>query len=268
MRTRLFFFSIVSLLLFGCEEEVQLDLRDTERRLVAEAVLSNEMHAVRVSLSYTQNFYSLPELIRNNNAKVAVLGADGYYEQLTLDDNGIYLSKGLMPHNGQAYTLEFDVDDVQFSVASKMPEKVEIKEVIFVPNPFWGADSLNAFVLVDDPVDVDNYFRLFVRKAGMPRLVEYYLVDDAFGKNDVLTMPVYYRNFSPGDTVVVELRHLTKDTYEFYSTLSENISSSFNSIAPGNPVSNMPAGIMGNFSAYNVDFDTIIVSAYSEQLRP
>ncbi|MDA3879849.1 MAG: DUF4249 family protein [Prolixibacteraceae bacterium] len=259
MSYKIIIFLLLCFLVVACEEEVQLDLKDAEKQLVVEAILNNEMHALKVSLSYSQSFYSIPELKRNYNAIVEITGSDGYYEKLDVNENGVYLTKGLIPRENESYTLDVEVDEYQFSVTNKMPEKVEVKEVVFVPSPFWGVDSLNAFVMVDDPVDVDNYFRLFVRKAGKPRLVEYYLVDDSFGKNNVLSMPVYYRNFSPGDTVVVELRHLSKDTFDFYSTLNENINSSFNSIAPGNPVSNMPAGIMGHLSAYSVDIDTVIV---------
>ncbi|MCF8362536.1 MAG: DUF4249 domain-containing protein [Prolixibacteraceae bacterium] len=257
----------VSLILFSCEEEVVLDLQETDHLLVVEAILSNEYHALKVSLSYSQDFYSEPEYTRTGDATVMISDEAGNAEQLKINENGVFLSDswGVVP--GEKYRLDINVDEVDISVKTIMPDKVEIKNVQFVPSPFWGADSLNAFVEVEDPVNVDNYFRLFVRELGAPKLVEYYLVDDSFGKNDVISMPVYYRNFAVGDTVIVELRHLTKDTYDFYSTLSDNANGSFNSIAPGNPVSNMPPGVMGHLVSYYVDYDTLVVPDVAGELE-
>lgn len=248
------------LLVFGsCEQPVVLDLNEVESRLVVEAVLTNDYNAIRVSLSQSQNFYSESNFERLSNVNVWVKSDNNFMEQLSINENGVYFSFDLKPIENEEYTLTIETAEETFSVSETMPAVVQIKDVQFVPNPFWGSDSLNAFVLVDDLPGEDNFFRLYVRKAGAIRRVEYYLVDDSFGKDAVISMPVYYRNFAPGDTVEVELRHLSESTYKYYSTLSDNINSSFNSIAPGNPVSNMPPGIMGNFSVYSSDIDTIIV---------
>ncbi|MDA3815761.1 MAG: DUF4249 domain-containing protein [Prolixibacteraceae bacterium] len=262
---KIFLLLFFLLALVSCEEEVVLDLDEVARQLVVEAILNNEQQALKVSLSYSQGFYSDPEYVRIKNAEVTIHDDSGNSEILKVTENGVFLSSFLAPHPKEKYKLNILGVGMDISVETVMPREVEILNVKFVPNPFWGADSLNAFVEVEDPVGKDNYFRLFVRELGVPKLVEYYLVDDSFGKDDVISMPVYYKNYEPGDTVVVELRHLTKDTYDFYSTLSDNINESFNSIAPGNPVSNMPPGVMGHFSAYYVDMDTIIVPDLSVQ---
>jgi hypothetical protein len=260
---------LISVLLafYSCEEEVVLDLDEAERRLVVEAILSNEYHALKVSLSYSQGFYTEPEYTRTGDATVVVADEFGNFEQLEINENGVFLSHNWVALPNSAYELNINTSENNISVKTMMPKKVEIMNVQFVASPFWGADSLNAFVEVLDPVNEDNYFRLFVRELGATKMVEYYLVDDSFGKNDVISMPVYYRNFAVGDTVLVELRHLTKDTYEFYSTLSENVNGSFNSIAPGNPVSNMPPDVMGHFVSYYVDTDTIVVPGVLDKMQ-
>lgn len=264
---KIFLFISVLLIFYSCEEEVVLDLDEAERQLVVEAILSNEHHALKVSLSYSQGFYKTPEYSRTDDASVTISDTRGNTEQLWINENGVFVTDSWGIASGERYRLNIDMDDNEISVETISPRDVGIKNVVFVPSPFFGADSLNAFVEVEDPVNEDNYFRLFVRELGTPKMVEYYLVDDSFGKNDVISMPVYYRNFAVGDTVLVELRHLTKDTYEFYSTLSENINGSFNSIAPGNPVSNMPPGIMGHFVSYYADIDTIIVPGVIDEMQ-
>lgn len=253
---------LLPLFFTSCEEEVVLDLREIEKRLIVEATLTNLEPAAKVSLSYSQAFYDLPEMNRQTNAKVSITSDDGQTELLTPNTEGYFVSNSLKTQFEAKYTLKIEVDDQIVEISSTMPQKVEIGSVVFVPNPFWkNPDSLNVFVNVADPKGEDNYFRLLINKLGEVPGTELYVVDDTFGKDGTISMPVYFKTYTPGDTIVVELRHLTREMADYYNGLSENVGGSFNSIAPGNPVSNMPEDVYGYFATYAVDIDTVIVSA-------
>lgn len=256
-------FHIILLLLpflfSSCEEEVVLDLREIEKRLIVEATLTNRNPAAKVSLSYSQAFYDLPELIRQTNANVTITASNGDFERLVPDTAGFFVSTNLLARFGETYTLKVEIDQQVVEVTSTMPRVVEVGYVAFVPNPFWGSpDSLNTIVNVFDPKGEDNYFRLKINKLGAIPTNEFFIVDDSFGKDGTLSMPIYYKTYAPGDTIVVELRHLTRETADYYNSLSENVGGSFNSIAPGNPVSNMPDDVYGYFATYAVSLDTVI----------
>jgi hypothetical protein len=246
--------------LFSCEEDVILDLGKIEKRLVVEAKITNDSPIASVCLSYSQNFYDIPENQLLTNATVVLESEDGTSEILTINDEHIYLSSRLQPEFGKNYKLKIKVDEQEFEVTTLLPPPVPITSVNFVPNPFFGTpDSLNVFVNVADRVGEDNFFRLRVNKFGDEPSGEYYLVDDSFGKNGMITMPIYFKNFTFGDTILVELYHLNADIFQYYSGLSENLSGSFNSIAPGNPVSNMPDEVYGYYAGYSIYRDTIVV---------
>lgn len=253
----------MAVLLYSCEEDVVLDLGDIEKRLVVEAVISNTNPAVEVTLSYSQNFYDVPDYKLLGNATVRIISPDGANDEiLTLNDDGRYVSSNLNPVLGETYKLQVEVDGQNVEVEAQLPNELKIRDVIFIPNSFYGTDdSLNTFVNIIDQKGVDNYFRLFVSKPNVDLTGEYFVTDDSFGKDAIVTLPIYYRNFTFGDTVVVELRHLNEQTFNYYNGLSENLGGSFNSIAPGNPVSNMPDDVFGYFAGYTVDIDTIIVGA-------
>lgn len=254
---------LMPILLVGCEEDVVLDLREIEKRLVVEATLTN-LDAVRVSLSYSQNFYDTPELKRITDATVFILSGDGFTEQLYPNSEGLFLTRNLVAVSGVSYALTIEIEEQKVEVTVPLPPPVEISSVVFVPNPFRGsADTLNVFVNVQDRVGEDNDFRLLVNKFGAEPSNELYLVDDSFGKDGLITMPVYYKNFTWGDTVIVELQHHTREMYDYFNGLSDNLGDSFNSIAPGNPISNMPDDVFGYFAAYGVVRDTIIVTPFS-----
>jgi hypothetical protein len=260
MKIRYITLIILSLILFSCEEEVVLDLGKIQKRLVVEAKVTNDSPMVKVSLSYSQDFYDVPEYQLLTNASVVLEGENGESETLTVNSENIFESKSLNPHFGENYTLKINVDNQNIEVTTKLPPPVKITSVAFVPNPFRkNQDSLNAFVSVADQVGVDNYYRLRVNKYGKKPTGEYYLTDDSFGKDGLITMPVYFKNFTYGDTVIVELYNLNEVIYNYYSGLSENINGSFNSIAPGNPVSNMPDNVYGFFAGYAIDRDTVVV---------
>ena len=257
-------FLIAALLLSGCEEDVVVNLKQIEKKLVVEATLTNEAPAIKVTLSYSEGFYDTPDFYSITDAAVWITDQNGNKTNLNIHYDSLFHSGFFEPVVGEDYHLNISVDDRDFEVSTYLPEQVPISSVFFVQNPFWEtADSLNAYVYVEDPKGEDNYFRLFVNKMGRETIGEFYLVEDVLGKDGTIIMPVYYKNYSPGDTVVVELRHLTRSLYEYYLGLTENISGSFNSIAPGNPVSNMPEDVYGVFAGYSVARDTVIVNAFS-----
>lgn len=251
---------ILAMVVTACEEDVVLDLGTIQKKLVVEAMVSNDNPFAIVSLSYSEGFYDTLVFSGITDAMVEVTSQTGESERLSLSSSGIYYSHILRPVFGGKYTLKVVVDNQTVEVTAKLPSPVKIKQVLQVPNPFYQTtDSINLFVTVDDPKGVDDFFRLKVNNIGKDSPGNYYLMDDSFGKDGIISMPVYYRNFTFGDTAVVELIHINRETYDYYNGLSENVRGSFNSIAPGNPVSNMPDDVYGFFAAYAIDRDTIII---------
>ena len=257
-----FFMALFFALLFvSCEEDVVLDLGNIEKRLVVEAKITDGNPAAEVMLSYSQNFYATPDSNIITNASVELIAeSTGNSEMLRYDGIHSFVSENLKPVYGESYLLKINADDQLVEVKTRLPKKIEIGNVVFLTNPFFNSvDSLNVFVNVLDEIGVDNYFRLFVHAPGEVQNRLFYLTDDTFGKDGIITMPVYFKTFTWGDTVIVELRNLNKVTYEYYLGLNDNIEGSFNSIAPGNPVTNMPDDVFGFFAGYSVDIDTVVV---------
>lgn len=261
MKRKHYLLILIAMLMIACEEDVVLDLGSIEKRLVVEASINDLNPMARVTLSYSQNFYETPDSNIISDAIVELFEINsGKSELLKYNDQHSFVSEIIKPEYGESYSLKIKVEDQDFEVTTQLPSKVDISSVVFVPNPFFNStDSLNVFVNVKDQVGVDNYFRLFVRAPGEVQNDLFYLTDDTFGKDGTINMPIYFKTFTWGDTVIVELRNLNKITFDYYNGLSENLGGSFNSIAPGNPVSNMPDDVFGFFGAYTVDIDTVIV---------
>lgn len=256
---RILHFILPIILFLSCEEEVVLNLGSIERRLVVEALISNPSGEVVVSLSYSHGIYDTVAFDIEDKAGVFLSGPLIGQVSLINQSKGQYrLSHLPLVPNGQ-YTLTVEIDGRSYQAITLLPEVVQIDQVVSVPNPFSGPDSLNLITSFLDPKDQDNFFRLKVNKIRTKPSNEYYLVDDSFGKNGLISAPVYYKNFTPGDTVIVELLHITKPTYTYYNGLIDSRGGSFNSISPGNPTSNLPADLLGYWAGWGCFTDTIVV---------
>jgi hypothetical protein len=88
---------------------------------------------------------------------------------------------------------------------------------------------------------------------------DYFLMTDAFSDGEKMVAPIYYRNFAPGDSVIVELLNLDRSTWRYFKGISESILQGVNSQAPGNPPSNITGGAWGIFGAWNSSSYRIIV---------
>lgn len=258
MRKTIILFATI-LLFASCEEEVILDLKKIDHQIVVEAALFNPSGNVSVALSYSQSFYDTSKIEMITDAVVSLTGPGLGKIDLLQVAEGVYHYHQLPLKANQTYTLIVQTKNRRIEAQAMMPAIVKIESVAQVPNPFSGPDSLNLFTSYFDIPGEDNFFRLKVNKKGRVPTSEYFLVDDTFGKNGLITSPVYYKNFAKGDTAIVELFHFNRATWNYLNGLSENRGGSFNSVSPENPISNMPEGVLGYFAGYGYWADTVVV---------
>lgn len=81
--------------------------------------------------------------------------------------------------------------------------------------------------------------------------------DESYDSNPAL-FPFFIQTYLLNDSVRVKFSHISKDSYDFYSTLQEVEGQNPSSTAPANPTSNFSNGAIGNFGAFST-FDTTIV---------
>ncbi len=68
------------------------------------------------------------------------------------------------------------------------------------------------------------------------------------------------KKFSLDDIVHVELHSISKETYDYYNTLSDIIGGNMEgSSAPANPTTNLNNGALGYFGAFAISSRTIVI---------
>lgn len=236
------------LLCCSCEEIITVDLDREQPKVVIESFITTSEMPVLVKLSKSQAFFNQGDFEPVKNAVVQIDHSSGH-EQLVEKGGGYYVAQKTRGIAGRAYSLDIKTNGATFHASVTVPPAVPIDTVYFQRGLF-NKDSLNLVVGFRDPVGIENYYRIKLFRNGRYAVNDYYLLTDNFSDGEKIIAPVYYRYFAPGDTVVVELLNLERNTWRYFKGLSESVRQGINSQAPGNPPSNITGGALGIFGAW------------------
>ena len=248
---------IIFVVLLSCEELIDVNLNNVISKVVIESLITNSDNLFMVKISKSQSFF-------NQNNFTEVKGAVVQLEYLAVKEKliekkgGYYVASRTKRVAGTVYTLNITTAGELFKATVELPQAVPIDTVYFKPGIFRN-DSLNIIVEFQDPALKDNYYRIKLYRNGRYAVNDYYLMTDTFLDGEKIVAPIYYRYFVPGDTVVVELLNLERNTWRYYKGISESIQQGVNSQAPGNPPSNFSGGALGIFGAGGYSSRRVIV---------
>jgi hypothetical protein len=261
MKNILFFSLIV--LLASCEDVIEIDLKNTESRIVIEGTISDLGNGCTIKISKTVDYFKPGTYPAVSSAIVSVSDYSGNTFNFTETESGIYYSDNFRATENTAYLLTIDVENQIFEATVTLPEKVNIDFLSFEETPLF-LDFKGGYVVnchLQDPFEQTNYYRLKAynindsEKANASK----YLFDDYLTEGNNFFMQWDIEQFQLGDTVVVEMQNLDKSTYEFYKTLFLLGDNVFGSSNPANPKTNLTNNALGFFGAYAISRDTIII---------
>ena len=238
----------IPILLWSCEEKIEVNLKDVNPKVVIESYITNGEHPIVVKISRSQAFFNQSKFTPVEKASVQLESLNTKYKFFE-EGGGYYLSSRMQIISGRTYTLKVAAGSERFDATVLLPRSVPIDTVYFRPGIFQS-DSLNVVVEFHDPAITENYYRIKVYYNGRYAVNDYYLMTDAFSDGAKIVAPIYYHNFAPGDTVAIELLNLERNTWRYFKGLSESIQQGVNSQAPGNPPSNIKGGALGIFGAW------------------
>ncbi len=241
---------IVILLFWSCEEKIDVDLKRVSSKMVVEGFVTNSENPIVIKLSQSQEFFNQSSFIPVEKASAQIesqLSAD----QLIEESPGYYVATRMAAIPGRFYTLQISSGGEKVTAIAQLPFPVALDTVYFRYSSLQK-DSLNAIVEFQDPAGGENYYRIKLYHNRRYAVNDYFLVTDGFLNGTKMVVQIYYRFFSPGDTIGVELLNLERNTWKYFKGLSETIQQGVNSQAPGNPPTNLTGEAMGVFGAYSV----------------
>ncbi|MDQ3395303.1 MAG: DUF4249 domain-containing protein [Bacteroidota bacterium] len=267
------FYITLFMLFTSCEDVVEIDLPEGEKRLVVEAWLNNIDPLQEVKLSLTGPYFENQATQSVAGATVRISDDLGTIYNMVEETPGFYQNT-FLPEVGRAYTLEIiTIEGIEYVSNPETMEAVpEMDEFYYEyrQRELFLLEGYYVFIGLKDPPGVKNFYRWkyyingeFQNKAQDFAIQDDDLIDGA----ELLDIQYNIEPLKAGDTVKIEQYSLTEDAYNFLVKVREQITSGrllFD--APPAPVTgniinvnNPNETVLGYFGVSAVDVQDIVI---------
>lgn len=270
----LFFLMIISQ---SCTERVDIELDESFTRLVVYGALTTDSAVHYVELTKTTSYYygETPPPVRNAVVEITEIAGD----IVTLEEvsPGKYATPGnFRAVPGTTYNLEIELEEAingfsHYSASTTVPYVYPIDSVRLRLITGWGPDSIyEVQCWYQDPPEA-NYYMFNIYKNGVlltDTLNERFITDDLlYNGNYTNGIGVGFLNQSddnerlnPNDTITFQGCNLTEEYFRFIYSLVQTtgFQSPLFSGPPANVKSNVSNGAVGFFTAYAVNYSSVV----------
>ncbi|MFT3750242.1 MAG: DUF4249 domain-containing protein [Agriterribacter sp.] len=261
MKNKIYVGILISLVVLftSCEKVIDINLNDTEKKYVVEAVVTNEPGSAKVLISRTKNFSDDNQFAGITGAAVTISDDNGNSSILTESSAGVYQSADITGESGKKYTLKVEVDGNVFTAASAMPAKVNM-DTLYVADEFiFGEVRKLANVEFNDPPGLGQSYRFILYVNGAKR-GGVYIRNDEYTDGNLTNVRLFSggdddddKGIKTGDMVRVDMLCIDEAVYKYwYSFETGGATGGSNTASPANPVTNIEGGVLGYFSAHTV----------------
>lgn len=255
--------SLLGFALVSCEKVLDIDLNESDSKLVVIADLQTNSGEITVDLSRTTSYFAAESPERVTGAVVELETNSGTIAVPHIA-NGLY-SANVNPQVGETLTLRVQDGSNSYSAASTVPGIVQLDSLIPEfqdPNAFFdGGYVLRANWL--DPAGIENFYRyrIWLGDSLYDDPSDLSVTRDDLYDGQTVDFPLFPNFFQTGDSVRLEFRTITEAMYDYYETLSDITvnQGGGSTAAPANPNSNVEGGALGYFNVYASDLRGLII---------
>jgi hypothetical protein len=253
-------------LLTSCEEIIQIDLNESDPKIVIEGVITDQPGPYFVKITQTTDYYNPGTIPTISGAEVRISDNAGNEELLTEAESGIYQTQSLQGIPDRTYTLNVTYNGKSYHAESTMPVALTIDSLYSTKDnmgPRGEVHSIGCFF--KDRPGVEDYgrFKLYSNGEAIPN---YFLYNGRLSDGNVIDYKRFRQieDLTSGDTVKVELFSIDRSVYEYYNTISDVLASDPRGMGstevPGNPITNLSGDALGYFGAFTVRSDSIVIT--------
>ncbi len=247
-------FSII-ISLFACQELIDLDLAQSDPRVVIEGKITNQPGPHKIKVSRTINYYDTASTPPLSNASVQLMDESrNLIEQFTYfaEDSTFRSSESWAAEIGETYILNIEADGDMYEAKGQIPENATLDSLYYLSSE--TLEALGQNVLGDDGYylfangaingEGIQYYRLQIKlndtlKNSRGDIANSILSSELFGQ-EFIGLPIP-GTFQAKDTIELSLSSINEDIYQYYL---EFINLMFNdggvfSPPPVNPTTNI-----------------------------
>ncbi len=243
---------LLCMALTACTDVIDVDVPETEPRLVVEASLDWEKGSLGnnqiVKLSTSIPYFSNQTNNSVTGASVKVTNTTNNSEFIFTDENdGTYSIANFVPIIGHTYTLEIAYNNQIYTAEETLIPVTDIANLYESTANGFDNEALEVNIDFNDPVNEENYYLFKFQEQGdlLPELLD---ISDEFTNGNTMTVffekgedeDINQDEFMSGNVVDIKMYGVSKTYYNYIKLLIEQYDS------VGDPFSSTPAALRGN----------------------
>jgi len=256
------FILLISTLLFSCTDIIELKLKNTEPRVVIEAVLNATDSTCVVNVSMSNEFYDTTEVEMLEDYSVVLTKNNTETFYLEKNSNKNYTLNNIVAEYGDFFSITItDKEGKKYTAQAITPGKVKNAIVLFQqvdnPNNNTTIDEngivrkiLFGFSFWKDSIGTNDFYRVKMYKDSIFLADNYQLISDEGMTSDSIFFGLR-EFFVEGDLVTIEIQNINKEAYTFFSQVADIQRAGMSSSTPYNPQGNFDNDAIGYFEINN-----------------
>ena len=240
-------FSIILMSLFlftTCEDVIDVDLNETEPRLVIEASINwfknTTGNTQSIKLSLTAPFFN-DTVLPANGASVQITDANNNtFNFIEENTTGIYKNTTFIPVINQTYNLTINYQNEVYTATETLKSVTPIDYIEQINDGGFTGEDIELKVFYTDPAAEENYY-FFEFISDIPVLPTLEVYDDEFTNGNQIFGYYTEEDLAAGDEVTIRNYGISERFYEFMFILLQQGSED-----GGGPFETQPATVRGN----------------------
>lgn len=258
----IFYLLLLSTFTFSCQKVIDVDLNEENAEIVIDATYTAKDSTVRVVVSNTTSYFDSSSPTYITDATVVITDQSGVTTTVSHIGNGVYELTNYIPNYNEIYTLNVSTNGLLYTAQSEMNPPVALSPITYdYVDGFFGAEGgYVVYFNMQDPIEEGDYYEIALSRNGFPyhSYTEVFTQDDKLTNGNFVQRPLFGGElYELQDTILMELRTITKDKYNYINEIQSLASGQ--SGAPGNPNSNWDNNALGFFSAYSSSYQEVII---------
>lgn len=233
----------------SCEDVIELELKDTDPRIVIDASLNANTETINVLITETNDFYNNDTPVGITNATVVLTAEDGTILDIPESTDGQYSLENVQIVPGDKYSLKVTIADEEYNASTIAPSFVPLLAIdsMRIEPAFGSGEPFFQTLLswVDTP-DEENYYRVRGILDEETPVGPYAFYNDNGLDGELFFRPLMAR-VSLGDKMEFQLINIDKETHDYFLDVAAVQSQGFGGSTPFNPKGNFDNDALGYF---------------------
>lgn len=235
---------LIGLLIFSCEDVIDVDLNTVEPKLVIDASINwfkdttGNQQEIKLTLSAPYFNDGVPPA---TGAQVSVSkNGDDVFIFTEEGTTGIYKNNSFVAQLNDTYSLEIIYEGETYTATEIMKPVVDIDFVEQNNEGGFSGEETELKAFYTDPVDEENYY-FFEFISNIPEIPSLEVYDDEFTNGNQIFGFYTEEELESGDLVTIRNYGVSERFYEFMFILLQQ-----NAEEGGGPFETQPATVRGN----------------------